>query len=84
MVTALSVGAGVFSGPVAAFLGSVLSGAACFYSVIILVRLSLAAPISFSEKRFTLLASWAATKGNFWPLFGAYVLTIFPAWSSSC
>jgi hypothetical protein len=72
MVTAL-VG-GVFSGPVAAFLGSVLSGAACFYSVIILVRLSLAAPISFSEKRFTLLASWKATRGNFWRLFGTYAM----------
>ena len=73
MATALM--GGVFGGPVAAFLGSVLTAAAGFYSVLwVLVRLSLAAPISFAEQRFTLAASWAITRGQFWRLFGTYVL----------
>ncbi len=72
MMTAIFGGA--FGGPVAAFAGSVLSGVVCFYCVIVLVRLSLAAPISFSERRLTLLKSWSVTKGRFWSLLGTYVL----------
>jgi MFS family permease len=39
------------------------------------VRLSLAPPISFAEKRIAIFDSWRLTRGNFWRMFGAYVLT---------
>ncbi|WP_296818180.1 hypothetical protein [Brevundimonas sp.] len=46
----------------------------------VLVRFSLAIPITVAEKKFAIFESWSATKGHFWGLLGmgllAFVLTI--------
>ena len=40
------------------------------------VRLSLASPMTFTERRVRVLQSWGLTRGRFWPLLGGYVLAI--------
>jgi hypothetical protein len=40
------------------------------------VRLSLAAPMTFAEKRLRLFASWRLTHGQFWPLVGCYLVAL--------
>jgi len=38
------------------------------------VRFSLAAPMTFAQKRVRVFGSWRVTKGRFWSLLGCYVL----------
>jgi hypothetical protein len=38
------------------------------------VRLSLAAPMTFVEKRLRVFASWRLTRGRFWQLLGCYLV----------
>jgi hypothetical protein len=38
------------------------------------VRLSMAGPMTFAERRLRLFASWRLTRKRFWPLFGCYLL----------
>ena len=72
---ALILSAGL-SGPVSALLHialvAALIGAIAYPSV----RLSLGMPMSFDEKRVRILQSWRLTQGGFWPLLGAYLLTL--------
>lgn len=46
-------------------------------AVFVAVRLSLAPVITFDRRRLAIFDSWALTKGVFWKLLGAYVLTFF-------
>lgn len=40
------------------------------------LRLSLAAPISFAERRIDFARSWRLTRGQVWPLLGMWVLNV--------
>lgn len=72
LVTAITLG--VIGSPIAALLGAVLNLAAVCAAIWILVRLSLAGAITFSERRIIVSKSWELTRGRFWPLVWAYVL----------
>jgi hypothetical protein len=41
-----------------------------------LVRLSLAPVATFAERRLVVFESWTLTRGQFWPLLGAYALAV--------
>lgn len=56
-----------------AILGVLLALAALIWAA---VRLSLAVPITFAEKRIALFDSFQMTKGRFWPLFGMAVIAL--------
>lgn len=61
--------------PGAAALASVLGFTAMTVAAIwIGVRLSLAAPMTFVERRIRIAAAWRLTRGRFWRILGAYLL----------
>jgi hypothetical protein len=74
LTTAAALLGGAFGNQLAALLGALLSAVAFCSSIFVLIRLSLAAPISFTEHRLTLARSWVLTRGHFWRLFAAYAL----------
>lgn len=60
-------------GALVGILGAI--GALCAY-IFILVRLSMAAPMTFADKKIRIFESWSFTKGKFWGLLGMYVLVV--------
>jgi hypothetical protein len=60
-------------GGLAGFLIVVGSGCAAVWAG---VRLSLAAPMTFSERRLIVFSAWSFTRSSFWPLLLAYALAI--------
>lgn len=51
-------------------LAALAAGIYCF------VRLSLSSAMTFDKKRVELFGSWALTKGQFWKMFGVYLLVL--------
>ena len=83
----LVVGVGMVSGIVVALAGLAGPGVQGFLGwlsipvsfgviVYVLVRLSLAPVATFAERRLAIFESWGLTRGQFWRLFGAYVLAL--------
>jgi hypothetical protein len=68
----------ILFGLLAIFLGQAVIGLASLASIVVLVvliiRLSLAGPMTIAEHRFRFRESWAETRGRFFPLLGAEVL----------
>ncbi len=62
---------GGVAGPLA---GAAIAIAAFCAAIWVLVRLSLAAPMTFAERRLVVFGSWSFTRGKFWSLVGAYVV----------
>lgn len=70
----LAGAAGAMSLPVLVLPAVLIALAAVGFGVWLAVRLSLAVPITFAEKRIAIFDSFAVTKGRFWPLLGMAVL----------
>ncbi len=54
--------------------GILVFGAVLCAMAALLVRLSLAGPLTFDSGRVNLFGSWTLTRGRFWPLLGTYCL----------
>jgi hypothetical protein len=70
-VAASTLGMG---GTLGAFIGGLVDALALCAAIWAFVRLSLAAPMTFDQRRLVVFGSWSFTRGSFWPLVGAYVL----------
>lgn len=74
----LAAGAGELGG-VGAMLGMLIGLGALAFMIFVGVRMSLAGPMTFAEQRLRVFESWTLTRGNFWRLLGAYVLSLILA-----
>jgi hypothetical protein len=72
----LAAAAAVAGGAVAGIMGVLIFLGVMAAFVFVGVRLSLAGPMTFAEQRLRVFGSWALTRGQFWRLLGAYVLSI--------
>ena len=74
MIAAATGGKG--AGATAAIILAVIAAyaAALAFALWLGVRLSLAGPMTFAERRVRLFASWGLTRRRFWSLFGCYLL----------
>ena len=80
---AVGAGAGALRGGLAnagsAALPALVIGLVGFAAVVFLaIKLSLAPAQTVTDKGIRIFSSWTLTKGNFWPILGAYVLALLP------
>ena len=66
----------MFGGSLGALFGGLVDAAVLSAAIWVFVRLSLAAPMTFDQRRLVVFGSWPFTRGSFWPLVGAYALAI--------
>ena len=66
--------AGVGASQVANLLGMLVDAGLVWLGVLVWVRLSLAGPATFVERRVVIFQSWPLTHGQFWRLLGTYLL----------
>jgi hypothetical protein len=73
---AILTGVATLGGQNAGLVGIRLLGQLAMYAVVVWVtlRLSLAGPITFTERQFRLFESWTLTRGNTWRLLGVGVI----------
>jgi len=63
----------IFGGAPGALFGFLIGVGSFCLAVWILVRLSMAAPMTFAERRLVVFRSWSFTRGKSWGLIGAYI-----------
>lgn len=63
-------------GPAAALIGVGVGLFVGGLMIFVIVRLSLAGVITFAQRRIAVFDSWSLTRGQFWNMVGAYVLTL--------
>ena len=66
--------AGVGASQIATLLGLVVYVGLIWLGLLVWVRLSLAGPATFVERRLVIFRSWSLTRGQFWRLLAAYLL----------
>lgn len=66
--------AGALGGGAGALVGVLIGLGTLALMVFVMVRLSLAGPMTFAQGRLRVFESWRLTRGSFWRLLGAYVL----------
>ncbi|HLK25698.1 MAG TPA: hypothetical protein VKT30_13670 [Caulobacteraceae bacterium] len=82
LVTTLAADAAATSaGSPAVLLGAAATAGSIGLGVTVMVRLSLAGPMTFAERRLRIFESWALTRGVFWRLFWAYLLALVLAFA---
>ncbi len=79
ILAGLAYVAGAMSNPqagvAACILVAILAGVAATGAVVwAMLRLSMAGPMSFSQRKFLLFESWSFTRGQAWPLLGMVLL----------
>ena len=72
----LSAGALAIGGPVGALISAIIGLAGIGVFIWVAVRLSLSGPATFAERHIRVFESWILTRGVFWRLLGAYVLSL--------
>jgi len=72
----LSAGALAIGGPVGALISAIIGLIGIGVFIWVAVRLSLSGPATFAERHIRVFESWILTRGVFWPLLGAYVLSL--------
>jgi len=71
--------AGTAGESITVLIGDVVTVGVFCAAVTVAMRLSLAGPMTFADRRLRVFASWTMSKGLFWRLFGAYVLSLILA-----
>lgn len=69
-------GGGDAMGVVGGILGFVLAIALICFWIFVLVRLSPAAAMTIRDRKISFFSAWGASKGRFWPMFGALLIVM--------
>lgn len=68
--------AGLVSHSLGPLVGALTGLVVCAAMIYLLVRLSLAVPLTFDSRRVDLFGSWRLTRGHFWKMLGTYLLVL--------
>ena len=78
IVVGLIAAIGTIINPAVGGLWSFIGGVATFGVMLwVSVRLSLCGPMTFVERKIVVFRAWSLSRGQFWRLFGSYVLAFF-------
>ena len=72
----LAAGASMLGGGAGALIGVLIGIGTLAFMIFVMVRLSLAGPMTFAQGRLKVFESWPLTRGHFWRLLGAYALAL--------
>ena len=72
----IGIGVAIGGAPIGVILGVVLFAGVLAAMLFLAVRLSFAGVLTFDTRKVSIRDSWALTKGQFWPLFGAYFVAL--------